>query len=93
MRTIERTTAFKKAFKRTLKQQHGNKVEGLLREALRYLLIDRPLPAKYRDHQLGGEWKDTRDCHLRPDLVLFYRKVGTDVLQLVDIGSHSDLGI
>jgi mRNA interferase YafQ len=25
---------------------------------------------------LSGEWNDHRDCHIRPDLVLIYRKPG-----------------
>ncbi len=32
-----------------------------------------------------------RDCHLRPDLVLIYRKVDEETLQLVRLGSHSEL--
>ena len=42
---------------------------------------------------LAGEWHDHRDCHIRPDLILIYRKSGDDVLQLVRIGSHSELGL
>jgi len=42
---------------------------------------------------LAGEWHDHRDCHSRPDLILIYRKSGDDVLQLVRIGSHSELGL
>jgi mRNA interferase YafQ len=50
------------------------------------------LPLKYRDHELQGEWKGHRECHVRPDLLLIYRKE-EDVLVLVlaDLGSHSDL--
>jgi len=41
---------------------------------------------------MTGNWTDFRDCHVRPDLVLIYRKVGDDALQLVRLGSHSELG-
>jgi mRNA interferase YafQ len=44
------------------------------------------------DHALRGEWKDFRDCQVKPDLVLIYRKPGVDVLQLVRLGSHNELG-
>lgn len=37
------------------------------------LAANTPLPESMRDHALAGEWKDHRDCHLRPDLVLIYR--------------------
>jgi mRNA interferase YafQ len=40
-----------------------------------------------------GEWKDYRDCHIKPDLVLIYRKPGMETLQLVRLGSHSHLSI
>ncbi len=93
MRRIERASAFKKDFKRVSKRQRGAEVEGLLREALSYLLNDRPLPAKYKDHPLTGDWIDFRDCHLRPDLVLIYRLEGNVVLQLTRLGSHSDLSL
>ena len=32
-----------------------------------------------------------RDCHIKPDLVLLYRKPDDAVLQLVRLGSHSEL--
>lgn len=57
-----------------------------------YLLLnDTPLPEKYCDHALTGNWNGFRDCHIEPDLVLIYRKVGNDVLELVNIGSHAYL--
>jgi mRNA interferase YafQ len=56
-------------------------------------LRDETLAPRHADHPLTGNWKDHRDCHIRPDLVLIYRKAGTDVLSLVRLGSHSDLGL
>lgn len=41
----------------------------------------------------SGEWKDHRDCHVKPDLVLIYRKPDDRVLPLVRLGSHSELGL
>ncbi len=40
---------------------------------------------------LAGEWRDNRECHLKPDLLLIYRKPDAEVLQLVRMGSHSEL--
>jgi mRNA interferase YafQ len=57
------------------------------------LATDVPLPEKYRDHALSGDWKDHRDCHIRPDLVLIYRKADTEALELVRLGSHSELSL
>jgi mRNA interferase YafQ len=57
------------------------------------LANDEPLPESLRDHALGGEWKDHRDCHVKPDLVLIYIKPDADTLQRVRLGSHSELGL
>jgi DNA-damage-inducible protein J len=67
-------------------------IESLLPQVLGLLVADIPLPERNHDHPLAGQWKDYRDCHVKPDLVLIYRKPDHEVLQLVRIGSHSDLG-
>jgi mRNA interferase YafQ len=54
---------------------------------------DIPRPRRNFDHPLTGEWADHRDCHLRPDLMLIYRKPDPDTLTLVRLGSHSELGL
>lgn len=59
---------------------------------LRLLIANKPLPPKYRDHPLTGDWSDHRDCHLKPDLILIYRLPDLDTVQLVRLGSHSELG-
>ena len=56
------------------------------------LANDESLPKRYFDHALSGEWSDYRDCHIRPDLVLIYRKSDSETLELVRLGSHSELG-
>lgn len=50
------------------------------------------LEARYKDHELKGEWKGYRECHIRPDVLLVYQ-IQDDVLilLLVDIGSHAQL--
>jgi len=59
--------------------------------ALSLLAEDKPLPERNHDHALAGEWHDHRECHLKPDLLLIYRKPDAKVLQLVNMGSHSAL--
>jgi len=92
MRTIERTSQFKKDYKRECKGQHRLTVEDDLVTVLKQLMADKPLAAKYRDHPLSNNWSDHRDCHIKPDLVLIYRLSDDDTLQLIRIGSHSELG-
>jgi len=89
MRTIEYTKSFKQDFKREKRGRHRN-IEELLEYALEILLSGKDLPARYRDHGLTGQWAGFRDCHLKPDLVLIYRNT-PDALQLVRLGSHSEL--
>jgi len=92
MRAIERTTQFKRDFKREMKGRHRNTLEADLLAVLRALVGDTPLAEKYRDHPLSGDWSGFRDCHVRPDLVLIYEKPDADTLRLVRLGSHSELG-
>ncbi len=49
------------------------------------------LQPKYRDHALSGNFRGYRDLHVRPDLVLIYAKPDAGALQLVRLGSHSEL--
>lgn len=52
------------------------------------------LDAKHKDHKLKGSKQYLRECHIRPNLCLIYQKIDDIlVLVLVDVGSHSDLGL
>jgi mRNA interferase YafQ len=93
MRTIERTAQFKRDYKRESKGRHRDVLDSLLTEVLVHLVHRKRLLTKYRDHALSGPWEDHRDCHLKPDLVLIYRLADDDTLQLVRLGSHSELGL
>ncbi len=92
MRTIERSTRFRKDFKRELKGKHKQTIQTELTPILSKLMHDESLEAKYCDHALSNNWKGYRDCHIKPDLVLLYRKI-EGVLQLIRIGSHSEIGL
>ncbi len=85
---LRRTTRFKKDYKREQKTHHD--LENLLKPVLQLLLDGKALPERLRDHALGGEWKDHRDCHIKPDLVLIYG-VDDEFVTVVRIGSHSEL--
>ena len=93
MRRIERTGQFKRDYKREARGPHRVTLARDFIEVLKMLANDEPLAGKQRDHALTGEWRDHRDCHIKPDLVLIYRKPGDGVLQLVRLGSHSELGL
>ena len=93
MRTIKRTGQFKKDYKREKKGRHDKTVDDVLLSVVTLLVADTSLPAKNNDHVLTGAWTDHRDCHIKPDLVLIYRKPDNETLELVRLGSHSELGL
>jgi mRNA interferase YafQ len=93
MRTIERSTQFKKDYKKYSKSVYGSELDARLKDVIALLLIDQPLPIRFRDHQLRANWKGYRDCHVFPDLVLIYQLQGTEVVRLVRLGSHSELSL
>ncbi len=93
MRTIRRTAAFKRDYRREKRGRFARTVDAELASVVTDLAEDRPLATRHRDHALGGQWKDHRDCHVRPDLLLIYRKPDADHLDLVRLGSHSELGL
>lgn len=85
MRIIERSTAFKRDFKK-----HGE-IDTALVEVLYKLINNEELPDKYRDHQLIGDWHGYRECHVKPDLLLIYKFGNDNSLRLARLGSHSEL--
>ena len=93
MRASERTTQCKRDLKRETKGRHGATVVEEIAAVAELLANDQPIAPKYRDHALIGIWKDFRDLHIKPDLVLIYRLSDAETLQLVRLGSHSELGL
>jgi mRNA interferase YafQ len=91
MRTVKYTNRFKRDYRREKSAQHGRTLDRLLLGVVDMLARDKPLPRRNFDHPLTGEWNDHRDCHVRPDLVLIYRKPDDTSLELVRLGSHSEL--
>ena len=93
MRTVKYTNRFKRDYRRENSGRHGKALDALLTRTVELLAANAELPRRYVDHALTGEWKDHRDCHIRPDLVLIYRKPDDESLELVRLGSHSELGL
>jgi mRNA interferase YafQ len=91
MRTIDTPGSFKRDFKREIKGPYKATLSADLKSVIQALVLDRPLVASLRDHSLTGEWAGCRECHVKPDLLLIYKKVGDDKLILARLGSHSEL--
>ena len=74
MREIKYTTRFQRDYKREKSGRHSRKLDTLLMDIVNLLAIDAALPRQNFDHVLSGQWSDHRDCHIKPDLILIYRK-------------------
>lgn len=84
---IKFTRVFKKSHKK-LNQTH----KDLFMSIIDKLANDEVLEPKYNDHALKGEWINHRECHIRPDLLLIYKKQDDLlILTCVNVGSHSEL--
>lgn len=81
------TSKFKKDFKR-LKLQGKKLVK--LEEVMILLQNQKPLEAKFRDHQLYMNWAGRRECHIEPDWLLVY-KIEEDTIIFERTGCHSDI--
>jgi len=91
MRAIDRSTRFKRDYKRETKGKHRATLDVDLVSVLNALATDQLLAPRQRDHDLGGQWAGYRECHIKPDLLLIYRKPDPATLQLARLGSHSEL--
>ena len=88
-RDIVWTGQFKKDYKLSIKR--GLNIDAL-DDIIRMLAKGEPLPKGLDDHQLSGNWKGYRECHIEPDWLLIYRiEKNVLVLTLVRTGTHSDL--
>ena len=86
---IKFTSQFKKDLKLAKKQ---NRDLNKLFEVVNILADGGTLDAKYRDHDLSGNYKGTRECHIEPDWLLVYEIIDDVlVLMLVRPGTHSGL--
>jgi mRNA interferase YafQ len=91
MRTISRTAQFKRDYKREARGQYRATLDADLLAAISLLAADQTLPDRFHDHPLSGEYTSHREYHLKPDLLLIYKKPDNRILRLVRIGSHSEV--
>ena len=54
------------------------------------LLNEEDLPAESRDHNLTGNYQDTREFHISGDLLVVYR-IEENTLELLRLGTHAQL--
>ncbi len=65
----------------------------MLNEFLGFVIERKTFPRRYVDHALSGQWGDCRNTYPKPDLVLIYRLTDDGAIELIRLGSHSELGL
>lgn len=89
MLEIRYSTRFKKDYKVLIKRGYN---PHLLEEVLQILIQEEPLPQKYKDHPLSGNYDGHRECHITPDWLIIYKIEHQQLtLTLTRTGTHSDL--
>lgn len=86
MKKLTTTKGFLKHYKKRISE----KDDEIFKYVVEKLLKDEKLERKFKDHQLSGELREFRECHLKSDLLLIYQ-VFEDEIRLIDIGSHAQL--
>lgn len=61
-----------------------------LKEVMKLLIFEQPLPQKNRNHKLKGDYVGYWECHIEPDWLLVYKKTAVSII-FARTGSHSDL--
>ena len=89
MLKIVRTNRFKKDIKIAIKRKLDlNELDYVISK----LANQEDLEEKYKDHALSGDYKDFRECHIKPDWLLIYSIDDEELeLFLIRTGSHADL--
>jgi mRNA interferase YafQ len=90
VRKIAQTKQFKKDYRKIAASGHHSVKDFLT--VVKLLAQDKPLLEKYRDHSLSGKWIGYKECHIKPDWLLIYKKLDNNrSLVLARTGSHSEL--
>ena len=88
MKKLQPTTQYRKDLKR---YRHQPKKLDALKEVLHKLANEEPIPDKYLPHLLHGDYQGCMECHIQGDFLLIWFDEETDVVELIRLGSHSEL--
>lgn len=82
---------YEKRFEKNLQKaiKRGKDIQKL-KIIVDFLVENKSLPVKNRNHKLKGTLKDYWECHIEPDWLLIYKKTETEII-LSRTGSHADL--
>lgn len=88
MKRLKPTPQYKKDYKRF---RNNPKKKEKLFEILNLLQNEIPIPAKNKPHMLTGNYAGYMECHIEGDFLLIWFDPDTDQIDLVRLGSHSEL--
>ena len=88
MKKLVQSTQYKRDLKRI--RNDAKKATALL-DILTKLENEIPIPAENRPHLLTGDYKGYMECHIQGDFLLIWFDPSTDEIDLVRLGSHSEL--
>lgn len=88
MKILKPSTQYKKDLKRI--RSNPQKAAELLK-VLKMLENEIPIPAENRPHMLKGDYNGCMECHIQGDFLLIWLDEEFDEIDLVRLGSHSEL--
>lgn len=88
MKYLQPTTQYRKDYKRI---RHNPAKVRALTEVLEMLRNEQPIPAAYKPHMLKGQYKGCMECHIQDDYLLIWFDEERDIIELVRLGTHSEL--
>jgi len=88
MKKIFPSTQYKKDYKRY--RNNPSKIAAL-GEIIDILASEQPIPARFSPHLLHGNYKGCMECHIQGDFLLIWFDETSDIIELVRLGSHSEL--
>ena len=88
MKKLKASKKKKKDYKRF--RNNPKKVEKLF-NILELLRNEQPIPEENRPHLLTGNYAGHMECHIEGDFLLIWFDPESDEIDLVRLGSHSEL--
>ena len=88
MKRLFPSSQYKKDYKR---YRHNTRKKAVLKVILDLLANEKPIPPKYYPHTLTGNYKGCFECHVEGDFLLIWIDEKQDIIELVRLGSHSEL--
>ena len=88
MKRLFPSTQYKKDYKR---YHNKPKKMAALKDVLDMLANEQPIPDEYLPHPLYGRYSGCTECHIQGDFLLIWNDPKSNVIELVRLGSHSEL--